>query len=121
MKLLTKIITLMILFIFISSCRKKVEEVDENFLGTWRSNNLGCNISIDIVIDEKSNYYKYCDGLIVEAAGVAKIRQYKNDKNKDLLIIGKKQFEINEYPVSSFDTIAYYKVVLDGITFRREY
>ena len=97
---LVRYILLFIGFTGLVSCHQKPLDVDENLLGTWvdtlwvNDSTIGKLYTITIVEEGKSSYYEdWGDTAYIETTGKAKV-SVKNNSD-DLLIIGKKQFTIN--------------------------
>jgi hypothetical protein len=111
----TKILFFLIFALTITSCKKKVTEVNPDFVGEWYSESYFTDGSLDaeyISIDETS-YGIYENGSFfnqVSVKGKAKI-------GKDKLKIGLKGFHISLMPEEILNTNNLWQMKLDGKTF----
>lgn len=132
---LTRNIVIALIIIGISSCKKKVENVNPNMIGFWTAEIDGVNYELDIKDGEESTFLKYWTNTTeeydaeVKASGIARIR-VKNRDN-DLLKVGKKEFTIGEYPDEEVEgelkypkyidgADAHWELSLNGILYRRD-
>ena len=94
------------------SCKKKVADVNPDFIGSWSGSDSEASYSISIQSDSKAEYYKSKGFSETNITGNAKI---KGDKLK----IFTKKFRIDEMPkkVDESSGETQYMMVLDGIEF----
>ncbi|MGV3629774.1 MAG: hypothetical protein ACO1O6_01135 [Bacteroidota bacterium] len=103
------------LLLFAFSCKKKVNEVNSDFIGYWTASDPESSYLINIMEDSEAVYYKETGNKDKDVRGNARVR---NDK----LTIFTKSFHIDEFPVqTSPPTISgdlgEYRMVLDGLEY----
>lgn len=105
---------LVVLLIAFTACKKKVAQVNADYVGYWEGSDGDAYYYIDIDSDSKARYQKVSGFSNVDMSGKAKI---KGDKLKILL----KKFHVDQHPKQDTSTYSYdvWTMVLDGITYYR--
>lgn len=114
MKKITILSFLLLFMIF--SCKKKITEVNNDYVGSWSAYDSEASYSIDIDSDSKASYFKYKGYSKTEVSGTARI------KGGNTLKILTKKFKIDQTPIQEIDTFSgsmTYLMILDGIEYRR--
>ena len=103
-----------ILLLSFTSCKKKVTEVNTDYIGHWEGEDSDGYYTLSIEEDSHAEYYKWNGIAELNINGKAKI---KNDKLKILT----KKFTITQEPtlVTQLDGTTEYIMILDDIEFYR--
>lgn len=109
----TIVCTLSILvFSLAVSCRKKVAEVNADYVGSWQGYDTEKSYSLTIEPNSKSVYATYQGVKTVTVKGQAKIKG-------STLKVFTKRFKINQQPLQDQAQPWKYTMVLNGITYQR--
>lgn len=114
MKKITILSFLLLFMIF--SCKKKITEVNNDYVGNWTAHDSEASYSIIIDSKSKASYFKYKGFSETEVSGFARI------KGSNTLKILTKKFKIDQTPIQEIDTLTgalTYFMILDGLEYRR--
>lgn len=109
-----KVTLISFLFLFvIFSCKKKVTDVNTDYVGNWSGSDSEAGYTINIKSDSKASYLKLKGGSETNVSGKARIED-------DLLKIFTKKFKIDQAPKldNSPTYPGSYLMILDGVEFR---
>lgn len=98
-------------FLFITSCAKKIEDVNPDYFGYWQNTDGNETKSFDIN-EGTSSYMSFEGAKTVSVNGRARVK-----KNEKKLKIGIKGFEINTPPYK--DLYGNYYMDVEGATYTR--
>ena len=98
-------------FIFVTSCAKKIDEVNPDYFGYWENVDGGGIREFDIN-QGISSYMSYEGIKTVSVTGRARIK-----KNEKKLKIGFKGFKVDQPPFQNEN--GYFTMVVEGVTYER--
>lgn len=113
MKKMNLFITGIFMLLIVFSCKKKVTDVNTDFIGNWSGSDSEAGYTINIQPDSQASYLKMEGATQVNVSGKARI-------SGDKLKIFTKRFHIDVLPEKVPDSISAneYMMVLDGIEYR---
>lgn len=98
-------------FIFVTSCAKKIDEVNPDYFGYWENVDGGGIREFDIN-QGISSYMSYEGIKTVSVTGRARVK-----KNEKKLKIGFKGFKVDQPPYQNEN--GYFTMVVEGVTYER--